>query len=140
MKEEEAKREEAGLYAEDMDDDDEETQKLLMQAEQIKEKEDLMRMESRLKRVEKPRMSRKLGRKRERTMSRLEGEMSDLGVNIKKKRMSNFHQEQEREQTGNICKYIKTFFKLFRQKNTRWTFTFSQCTLFSSSTRKGYYR
>lgn len=102
LKEEEKKREEAGLYALDLDDDDEETTALLMQAEKIKEKEDLLRMESRLKRVEKPRMSRKLGRKRDRTISRLEEEMNELGVDIKKKRMSHFIEEQEREQTGNI--------------------------------------
>ncbi|KAI1726562.1 nucleolar GTP-binding protein 1 (NOG1) domain-containing protein [Ditylenchus destructor] len=98
--EEEKKREEAGIYDSDIEIDDEEKE-LLVTAHKIKEKEDFMRMESRLKRkVDKPRMSRSIGRKRERTMSRLEEELGTLGVDITKKRMRNFHSEQEREQFG----------------------------------------
>ncbi|KAI1733029.1 nucleolar GTP-binding protein 1 (NOG1) domain-containing protein [Ditylenchus destructor] len=98
--EEEKKREEAGIYDSDIEIDDEEKE-LLATAHKIKEKEDFIRMESRQKRkVDKPRMSRTIGRKRERTMSRLEDELGTLGVDITKKRMRNFHSEQEREQFG----------------------------------------
>lgn len=101
MKEEEKNREESGIYDSDMDSDDDETKELLVQAEKIKEKEDLMRMESRFKKgVDKPKLSRKIGRKRERTMDRFEQEFADLGVNIRSKKMRHLNEEQEREQTG----------------------------------------
>jgi len=101
LKEEEKMREESGLYDSDLDTDDDETKELLIQAGQIKEKEDLMRMESKLKKgVDKPRLSRKVGRKRERTMDRLEHELGGLGVDIKSKRMRHLEEEQQREPFG----------------------------------------
>jgi hypothetical protein len=91
----------AGFYDEEMDDDDDETRELLMQAEKIKEKEDLRRMEFRLKKnSHQPKMPRRIARKRERTIGRLEDELGELGVDIRQKRMKNFEKEQEREQTG----------------------------------------
>lgn len=100
LKEEEAEREAANYYASDLDTDDEETTQLLIQAEKIKEKEDMIRMESRFRRVEKPKMSRRIARKRERTMTRLENDLGALGVDVASKRMRNFEMEQDREQTG----------------------------------------
>lgn len=83
-----------------MDTEDEETTELLKQAEKIKQREDFLRMESRLKRVAKPKMPRKIGLKRDRTMSRLEEELGELGVDVIKKRMRNFENEQDREERG----------------------------------------
>jgi hypothetical protein len=101
LKEEERKRELAGFYDEEMDEDDDETRELLKQAGKIKEKEDLLRMEFRMKKnVNQPKMPRRIARKRERTIGRLEDELGDLGVDIRKKKMRNFEEEQEREQYG----------------------------------------
>lgn len=101
LKEEEQLREQAGYYDSDIAEDDEETKELLQQAEKIKEKEDLMRLDSRLRKsVEKAKMPRRIGRKRERSMSRLESELGSLGVDITKKKMRNLEQEQDREQLG----------------------------------------
>jgi nucleolar GTP-binding protein len=101
LKEEEKLRQDAGYYDSDIAEEDEETKELLVQAEKIKEKEDLLRMDFRLrKNVDKAKMPRRIGRKRERSMSRLESELGALGVDVTKKRMKNFEKEQEREQMG----------------------------------------
>lgn len=94
-------REQAGYYDSDIAEDDEETKELLQQAEKIKAKEDLMRLDSRQRKsVEKAKMPRRIGRKRERSMSRLESELGALGVDITKKKMRNLELEQDREQLG----------------------------------------
>uniref|UniRef100_A0A914MEP0 Nucleolar GTP-binding protein 1 n=1 Tax=Meloidogyne incognita TaxID=6306 RepID=A0A914MEP0_MELIC len=99
--EEEKRREQAGFYDADMDEDDDETKRLLSLAEQITEKEKLRRMESQFnKGVNQPKIPRTAGRKRERSMSRLEKELGDLGVNIDSKRMKNLNTEQQREHVG----------------------------------------
>uniref|UniRef100_A0A914LCR6 Nucleolar GTP-binding protein 1 n=1 Tax=Meloidogyne incognita TaxID=6306 RepID=A0A914LCR6_MELIC len=99
--EEEKRREQAGFYDADMDEDDDETKRLLSLAEQITEKEKLRRMESQFnKGVNQPKIPRTAGRKRERSMSRLEKELGDLGVNIDSKRMKNLNNEQQREHVG----------------------------------------
>jgi len=65
---EELHREGTGYYDSDMDTDDEETKKLLSQANQIKEKEDFMRMEFRQRKsTSGPKLPRTLVRKRART-------------------------------------------------------------------------
>ncbi|KAL7080612.1 hypothetical protein ACQ4LE_000629 [Meloidogyne hapla] len=99
--EEEKRREQAGFYDADMDEDDEETKRLLSLAEQITEREKLRRMESQFnKGTNQPKIPRTAGRKRERSMSRLEKELGDLGVNIDAKRMKNLNIEQQREHVG----------------------------------------
>ena len=99
--EEEKQREQAGFYDADMDEDDEETKRLLALAEQITEKEKLRRMEFGLnKGTNQPKMPRKVGRKRERSMSRLEQELGDLGVNIRKKKMRHLEEEQQKDHLG----------------------------------------
>lgn len=102
LRSEERNRELAGFYDKEMDDCDDRTKELLLQAAKIKEREDLMRMEFRLKKSVKnqPKIPRRIGRKRERTMDRLENELGALGVDIRKKRMKNFEDEQNREQIG----------------------------------------
>ncbi|KAL3121384.1 hypothetical protein niasHT_004968 [Heterodera trifolii] len=101
LRDEEKKREEAGFYDSDMDEDDEETRKLLREAEKITQKEQLRRMEFREKKsTNQPKMPRKIGRKRERSMARLEEELGDLGVDIASKKMRHLSEEQNREQRG----------------------------------------
>ncbi|KAI6218364.1 Nucleolar GTP-binding protein 1 [Aphelenchoides fujianensis] len=100
IKDEEKLREEAGYYDEDLDSDDEETQKLLLDAQRIEAKEKLLRLEHALNKVDKPQIPRTKGRKRERTLSKLEDEMSELGVDLKKRKMSNLRAEGERPTRG----------------------------------------
>jgi hypothetical protein len=84
-----------------MDNDDDETKRLLFLAEQITEKEKLLRMESQYnKSTNQPKIPRTAGRKRERSMSRLEKELGDLGVHVNAKRMRNLEAEQQREHVG----------------------------------------
>jgi hypothetical protein len=98
---EEKQRELAGFYDADMDEDDEETKRLLSLAAQIEEKEALRRQEFRLnKGTNQPKMPRTVGRKRERSMSRLEQELGDLGLPVAKKRMRHLEEEQQREHQG----------------------------------------
>uniref|UniRef100_A0A915DUF4 Nucleolar GTP-binding protein 1 n=1 Tax=Ditylenchus dipsaci TaxID=166011 RepID=A0A915DUF4_9BILA len=101
LKQEEKLREEAGVYDSELEIDDEEKE-LLATAHKIREKEDIMRLESKLKRkIDKPRMSRSLGaRKRQRSMTRFESELGSLGVDITKKKMRNFEAGQELQQRG----------------------------------------
>jgi len=97
LRDEELHREETGYYDSDLDTDDDETKELLSQAHRIKAKEDLMRMEFReRKSTNVPKLPRTLGRKRARTMDRLEDELGELGVDIGRKRMRNFCDEQDR--------------------------------------------
>ena len=84
-----------------MDEDDDETKRLLSLAEQITEKEKFRRMESQFNKCTNPRkIPRTAGRKRERSMSRLEQELGDLGVHVDAKRMRNLEEEQQREHVG----------------------------------------
>uniref|UniRef100_F1KX82 Nucleolar GTP-binding protein 1 n=1 Tax=Ascaris suum TaxID=6253 RepID=F1KX82_ASCSU len=98
---EEQQRIEAGYYDEDLDSDDDETKKLLEDAEKIHQKEQYLRMKSRAKKaVEKPRAGRSIARKRERTVERLETELSGLGFDLEAKRMKNLKAEQQRQLTA----------------------------------------
>jgi len=77
---EEDAREAAGDYDEDMESDDEETDRIHTLAGQIKRKFSVMREESRVNRTEKPRLGREHGRQRDRSESRLRSQMEDLGI------------------------------------------------------------
>jgi len=96
VKEEEKLREEAGYYDEDLDSDDDETRKWLGDASKIEEKEKLMRLEHALNKTDKPQIPRRIVGKRGRTMERLEDELGSLGVDMKKRKMSNLIEESQK--------------------------------------------
>ena len=94
VKNEEQLREEAGFYDNDLDSDDEETQKLLVDAVRIEEKEKLMRMEHTLNKVDRPPISRKVGKRaRSRSVAGLEEQLGALGVDMKRRKMENLRRE-----------------------------------------------
>uniref|UniRef100_A0A1I7XY00 Nucleolar GTP-binding protein 1 n=1 Tax=Steinernema glaseri TaxID=37863 RepID=A0A1I7XY00_9BILA len=95
LKEEEHRREEAGVYDSDEDSDDEEAKELLANAKLIEEKEKEFKMKHELIRgVGKPRQSRLIGRKRERTMDNMEKEFGALGVDVSQNDMKHFEEAQ----------------------------------------------
>ncbi|CAJ0936219.1 unnamed protein product, partial [Mesorhabditis belari] len=95
--EEERLRIEAGEYDDDLDSDDEETKDLLKTAEKIKEKEEMLKLESREKKSNQHHhISRSVARKRERTMDKLEEELGGLGMEVKAKRMKHLVTESAR--------------------------------------------
>lgn len=106
VKEEERLREEAGYYDEDLDSDDEETRKWLDDAARIEEKEKLRRLEHSLNKKDKPQIPRRIIKKRERTMDKLEEELGELGVDMKKRKMSNLLEESEKPQRGKSVKRV----------------------------------
>jgi len=77
---EEDAREAAGDYDDEMESDDEETDRIHGLAGQIKRKFSVMREERRVNRTEKPQLGREHGRKRDRSESRLRTQMEDLGI------------------------------------------------------------
>lgn len=82
------------MYDKDLDSDDEETKKLLRTAEKIREKEELCKMEFRLKKgTDQPKVARKIGQKRTRTMESFEKSMASLGIDLSKKRMRNLESD-----------------------------------------------
>jgi len=96
LEKEEELREKAGLYDEEMSDDDEETRELKRQAKEIREKQLLIMGNSREKRhSNKPRMPRQ-GRKRERSESRLQKEFAEVGLDVSLKRMRHLSQVRSR--------------------------------------------
>jgi len=100
LKEAERLREEAGVYDSDMESDTSETRNVLRQARQIRNKQIMMRNESRAKKaVEKPRLSRSVTRKRGRTGARLEAELAELGVKVDAKKMRRLEESANRSTT-----------------------------------------
>ncbi|KAI6221450.1 Nucleolar GTP-binding protein 1 [Aphelenchoides fujianensis] len=76
------------------------TQKLLLDAQRIEAKEKLLRLEHTLNKVDKPQIPRTKGRKRERTLSKLEDEMSELGVDLKKRKIRPTCMKSKKKQKG----------------------------------------
>jgi nucleolar GTP-binding protein len=96
LSKEERERIEAGVYDKDLDSDDEETKKLLRRAVLIREKEELAKQEFRLKKgTDQPKVPRKIGQKRTRTMENFESAMSELGLDISKKKMRNLESDSQ---------------------------------------------
>lgn len=75
VKDEERLRDEAGYYDDDLDTDDEDTQKWLEKAGIIEEREKLRRIEHVLKKSDKPQVPRRIIKKRERTIDALGDEL-----------------------------------------------------------------
>jgi hypothetical protein len=104
VKEEERLREEAGYYDQDLDSDDEETRKLLADADIIEDRAKAKRIEASLNKSNKAKIPRRIVEKRGRTMGRLEEELGALGVDIKKRKMSNMLDESTKKQRGKSLK------------------------------------
>ncbi|GAB6031966.1 Nucleolar GTP-binding protein 1 [Chamberlinius hualienensis] len=82
LEKEEALREKAGFYDEEMSDEDEEMSNIRLLAASIRKKVKIMQVEARvIKSCTKPKLPR-TGRTRERSASRLRGEMGELGVEM----------------------------------------------------------
>ncbi|PAV91146.1 hypothetical protein WR25_10961 [Diploscapter pachys] len=103
--EEEELREKAGEYDSDLDSDDEETKERLKLAQQIREKEKLLTLESQENKKTAGRSgSRTNVRKRERSVSRLTDDLEDLGVEVDPKRMKNLQGQMAKAPLGKKVK------------------------------------
>uniref|UniRef100_A0A0N4ZT74 Nucleolar GTP-binding protein 1 n=1 Tax=Parastrongyloides trichosuri TaxID=131310 RepID=A0A0N4ZT74_PARTI len=101
IKTDETSREAAGVYDEDMETDDEETTKFLEISKQITEKEQLIRLDSRLRdRINVAKQSRLIARKSERTKEKLQQQLGSLGINVSEDRLKNMHAESEKQLRG----------------------------------------
>uniref|UniRef100_A0A7E4ZQN6 Nucleolar GTP-binding protein 1 n=1 Tax=Panagrellus redivivus TaxID=6233 RepID=A0A7E4ZQN6_PANRE len=102
---EERQRIAAGIYDADLDSDDEDTKKLLAIADRITAKEDMCRLNFRMKKAtDGPRIARKIGQKRTRTMENFEKAMGELGIDLSKKRMKNLEADSAKPLRGKRMK------------------------------------
>uniref|UniRef100_A0A0K0EI55 Nucleolar GTP-binding protein 1 n=1 Tax=Strongyloides stercoralis TaxID=6248 RepID=A0A0K0EI55_STRER len=98
-------REAAGVYDEDMETDDEETKNLLEISKKITHKEQLIRLDSRLRdRINTAKQSRVIARKSERTKEKLQEQLGSLGINVSEERLQNMHAEADKQLRGKKMK------------------------------------